>query len=44
VYVDVPEGDARKFFRTPGMLNDDETDVLREIQKIKQKESRFWAM
>src|SRR5438067_5887817 len=37
-YVDVPEGEARKFFRTPGMLNADETDVLREVQKIKQKE------
>ncbi len=44
VYVDVPEGEARKFFRTPGMLNQDEVDVLREVQKIKQKETRFWAM
>lgn len=44
VYVDVPEGEARKFFRTPGMLNADELDVLKEIQKIKQKETRFWAM
>ena len=44
VYVDVPEGDARKFFRTPGMLNADELEVLKEIQKIKQKETRFWAM
>jgi translation initiation factor 5B len=44
VYVDVPEGEARKLFRTPGMINADETDVLREVQKIKQRESRFWAM
>jgi translation initiation factor 5B len=44
VYVDVPEGDARKFLRTPGMLNQDETEAMREIQKIKQRETRFWAM
>ena len=44
VYVDVPEGDARKFLRTPGMLNHDEVEVLKEIQRIKQKETRFWAM
>ena len=44
VYVDMPEGDARKFLRTPGMLNHDETEVLKEVQRIKQKESRFWAM
>ena len=44
VYVDVPEGDARKFLRTPGMLNHDESEVLKEIQRVKQKESRFWAM
>jgi len=44
VYVDVPEGDARKFLRTPGMLNHDETEALKEIQRIKQKETRFWAM
>jgi len=44
VYVDLPEGDARKFIRTPGMLNMDEMDVLKETQKIKMKEARFWAM
>ena len=44
VYVDVPEGEARKFLRTPGMLNQDENEVLKEIQRIKQKEARFWAM
>ncbi|MFA5862350.1 MAG: translation initiation factor IF-2 [Candidatus Thermoplasmatota archaeon] len=44
VYVDVPEGEARKFFRTPGILNADEVEVLKEVQKIKQKETRFWAM
>lgn len=44
LYNDVPEGDGRKFFRTPGMLNMDETEVMKEIQKIKIKEARFWAM
>jgi translation initiation factor 5B len=44
VYVDVPESEARKFFRTPGMLNHDELEVLKEVQRIKQKETRFWAM
>ena len=44
LYVDVPEGDARKFFRTPGILNADEVEVLKEIQRIRMKETRFWAM
>ena len=44
LYNDMPESDARKMMRTPGMLNHDEMEVLHEIQKIKQKESRFWSL
>jgi translation initiation factor 5B len=44
LYTDIPEHEARKFLRTPGILNQDEKEVLQEIQKIKQKETRFWAM
>jgi translation initiation factor 5B len=44
MYNDVPEGDARKFLRTPGILNMDEKEVLLEIQKIKAKEARFWGL
>lgn len=44
LYTDLPEGDARKFNRTPGILNHDEKEILAEISKIKQKETRFWAM
>lgn len=43
LYVDMPEGDARKFIRTPGMLNHDELEIVKEVQKVKQKESRFWG-
>lgn len=44
LYNDISEGDARKFLRTPGLLNIDEMDALKEIQKIKMKEARFWAL
>ena len=44
VYVDVPEGDARKFLRSQLPLNHDELEVLKEVQRVKQKETRFWAM
>ncbi|HUR67974.1 MAG TPA: translation initiation factor IF-2 [Candidatus Thermoplasmatota archaeon] len=42
-YVDMPEGDAKKFLRTLIPLNYDELEVVKEIQKIKAKENRFWG-
>jgi translation initiation factor 5B len=44
LYLDLPAGDARTFFRNPALLNEDEQEVLREIAVIKRKEERFWAM
>lgn len=42
-YVDMPEGDAKKFLRTQVPLNFDELEVVKEVQRIKQKENRFWG-
>lgn len=42
-YVDMPEGDAKRFLRQLVPLNYDELEVAREVQKIKQKENRFWG-
>ena len=42
-YVDMPEGDAKKFLRTMVPLNHDELEVVKEVQRIKQKENRFWG-
>jgi len=42
-YVDMPEGDAKRFLRTLVPLNYDELEVVKEIQKIKAKENRFWG-
>jgi len=43
MYVEVPEADARKLLRSAGWINHDEVEVLQELQKIKEKETRFWA-
>ena len=42
-FVDMPEGDAKKFLRGVVPLGYDELEVVKEIQKIKQKENRFWG-
>ncbi|HET6404039.1 MAG TPA: translation initiation factor IF-2 [Candidatus Thermoplasmatota archaeon] len=42
-YVDMPEGDAKKFLRGLVPLNHDELEVVKEVQKVKQKENRFWG-
>ncbi|HVM44563.1 MAG TPA: translation initiation factor IF-2, partial [Candidatus Thermoplasmatota archaeon] len=43
LYVDMPEGDAKKFLRSMVPLNHDELEVVKEVQRIKQKENRFWG-
>ena len=43
LYVDMPEGDAKKFLRTMVPLGYDELEVVKEVQRIKQKENRFWG-
>lgn len=43
LYVDLPEGDAKKL-NEMNVLNPDEQDVLNKIIKIKRKENKFWGM
>ena len=42
-YVDMPEGDAKRFLRQQVALNFDELEVVKEVQRVKQKENRFWG-
>ncbi len=43
LYVDMPEGDAKKLLRGD-WLNYDERDTLEAVAKIRRKESPFWGM
>ncbi|MDH4122902.1 MAG: translation initiation factor IF-2 [Thermoplasmata archaeon] len=42
LYIDIPEGDARKLQKMD--LRSDEVEVMQEVMQIKRKEEPFWAM
>ena len=45
LYVDIPEGDAKKLFNELySELNPDEAEVLEKVAKIKRKDEPFWGM